>query len=57
LGSIRTAVPLLARNPGLRAPVRLAVLLGEENGTSCGKDLGYSNNTVPEEIAGERPVC
>ncbi len=47
LESAWAAVPL-ARVPRSRAPGRLAVLLsGEENGTSCVKDLGYGNNTVP----------
>ena len=55
--NVQTAVPL-ARNPGSRAPARLAVLLSrEENGTTCRKDLGYDNDTVPKEFAGERPVC
>ena len=55
--SVRAAIPL-ACVPGSRAPARLAVLLSRgANETSCVKDLGYGNNTVPEEFAGERPVC
>jgi hypothetical protein len=48
----------LTRVPRSRAPDRMTVLLiGEESGTSCVKDLGYGNNTVPQEFAGERLVC
>jgi hypothetical protein len=56
-GSARAAVSL-AWVPRSRALARLAALLfKEENGTSCAKDLGYGNSTVPWEFAGERPVC
>jgi len=49
---------LLARVPRSRVPARLAApLIKEDSGTSCVKDLGYGNNTVPEEFAGEHPVC
>jgi hypothetical protein len=55
--SARAAVPL-THVPRSRARSRLVALLSwEENETSCVKDLGYGNDTVPKEFAGERPVC
>jgi len=51
------AVPL-THVPRSRARASMVALLSwEESETSCTKDLGYGNDTVPKEFAGERPVC
>ena len=56
-GSARAAISL-ASVPRSRVPARLSVLLMKiENDTSCVKDPGYGNSTVPGEFAGDRPVC
>ena len=55
--NVRTAAPLV-RIPRSRAQAgRPAPFVPEENGAPCVQDLGYGNNTVPQEFAGERPAC